>query len=102
MNANPFEMLKQLGSLKSEMEKLKSEMKNVKVTGSSGAGMVNITLNGEYHVETVEISDELMKMGDKGMIEVLVASAFNDAGQRLQETLGDRSREMATKMGVSI
>ncbi len=100
---DPYDLMKQMNTIKNQMESLKAEMKNLVATGTAGAGMVNVSINGEYSVTRIEISDELFSMNDKGMIEVLTASAFNDATVKLRELMEEKSRSlMAQSMGMNI
>ncbi len=100
---NPYDLMKQMNTIKTQMENLKAELKNLIATGTAGAGMVNVSINGEYKVTKIEISDELYSMNDKGMIEVLIASAFNDATVKLKDLVDEKSRSlMAREMGINI
>lgn len=63
-------------NLESEVEKV---LKTKTITGTSGAGLVEITINGIFEVLNVNISLELLSPEKKGMIETLVVSAFGEA-----------------------
>ncbi len=63
-------------NLESEVEKV---LKTKTITGTSGAGLVEITINGIFEVLNVNISSELLSPEKKGMIETLVVSAFGEA-----------------------
>lgn len=93
--------MKQLGSLQSKLTEMKEEMEKTTAEGTSGAGMVKVIINGAYQVKKVEISDELMGMNDKGMLEVLIASAFNDASEHMKAKIEEQSKGMASSMGLN-
>lgn len=100
---NPYEMLSRMNSIRSQMETLKAELRNLVATGSAGAGMVELSINGEYRVTKLEISDELYAMNDRKMLEVLIAGAFNDATEKLKELIEEKSRSlMANELGMNI
>lgn len=98
--ANPFDMLKQMGKLNSQMDVIKDEMKNIRGTGSAGAGMVEVTLNGEYQVEKIHIAPEMLTLDTPATLEVLLTSAFNDAGNKVKENLETTMRARLASMGI--
>ena len=85
MNINPFEMMKQLGSLESRMKAMKEEISKITAEGSSGAGLVSVTLNGEYQVQKFSINPVIIEKSEKDTMEVLIQSAFNDASQKIKK-----------------
>ncbi|MBO8437208.1 MAG: YbaB/EbfC family nucleoid-associated protein [Spirochaetes bacterium] len=93
-NMNPFELMKTMGSIQSQMKTIKEELSKITATGSAGAGLVEATVNGEFMVQKITISDSAMAMNDKGAIEVLTASAINDAINKVKEKTEERSREL--------
>ena len=93
-NMNPFELMKTMGSIQSQMKTIKEEIAKLTATGSAGAGLVEATVNGDFMVQKITISDSAMAMNDKGTIEVLTASAINDAMNKIKEKTEERSREL--------
>jgi DNA-binding protein YbaB len=57
--------------------------------------MAKVQLGGRYDVRRIELSDELMRE-DKGIIEDLIAAAFNDAVKKLDEGSTDAFSQMAS------
>ena len=91
---NPFELMKAMGSIQSQMKTIKEELSRITATGSAGAGLVEATVNGEFLVQKITISDSAMAMNDKGALEVLIASAVNDATAKVKEATEARSRDI--------
>ena len=60
-------------------------MEAITVTGSAGAGLVNITVNGKGRVTSVQISEQVYELGDVHTAEVLIAAAFNDAVEKAEK-----------------
>jgi len=46
-------------------------------TASSGAGMIEVKVNGEFEVIDINIDDSLLE--DKSSLQILLISAINDA-----------------------
>ena len=55
MNINPLELLKNAQAMKESMAKMQEELQNIEETGSSGGGLVKITMNGKFELLKVEI-----------------------------------------------
>ena len=101
MNMNPFDMLKQMGSLNAQMEQVKGEMNKLTATGSAGAGMVEISINGLYQVLKVTISPDMLQFSkDTSTLEVLIASAFNDASGKIKQSLEDLTKSKLAGFGI--
>ena len=79
---NPFGF--DLNILQEKVKELEASMEKLVVTGSSGAGMVEVTVNGKNRVVGVSISNQVYEIGDKSTLEVLVVAAVNDAMQKLE------------------
>ena len=91
---NPFELMKAMGSIQSQMKTIKEEIAKITATGSSGAGLVEATVNGEFAVQKITISDSAMAMNDKNTLEVLIASAVNDAVEKVKAETEAKSRDI--------
>ena len=45
---NPFDLLKNPQAIQAELEKVKNQLAQITVSGSSGGIMVQVTLNGNF------------------------------------------------------
>ena len=62
-------------------EKIKDSqerIKQIKVEGSSGGGLVKVILNGNSEIEKIDISEKIFSE-DKTMLEDLIIAAHNEA-----------------------
>lgn len=98
MALNPFELMKNLQDLQAKMGGMQEKLKTVRVTGSAGAGMVTVELNGDLRAEKVVISPEVVDPADIRMLEDLVLAAVSDALARLKDRLRE---EMAQATGFA-
>lgn len=89
------ELLQQAKKMQEQMQKAQEEAAKRSVTGESGAGLVRVELGGRYDARKIELNDELMKE-DKGIIEDLIAAAFNDAVKKLEVENKDAMSSMAS------
>ncbi|MEN9432838.1 MAG: hypothetical protein RLZZ422_427 [Pseudomonadota bacterium] len=77
-------LMKQAQKMQENMQKAQQEVAELEITGQSGGGLVTVVITGRHECKRVTIDPSLFE-DDKDMIEDLVAAAFNDAAQRLDE-----------------
>lgn len=87
------DIMREMQNLKSRFETMQSELAALEVTGESGAGMVKVTLNGQFETRRVQIDPEAMN--DREMLEDLIAAASNNAMQRVREAIQERYSGLA-------
>ena len=82
-------LMKQAQAMQENMKKAQEELGSVEVEGSSGAGLVKVTMTCRHDVKRVAIDPSLLAE-DKDMLEDLVAAAFNDAVRRAETVSTER------------
>ena len=80
-----FDKLKDLGGLmqqaqamQQKVQELQAELERLEIVGSSGAGLVKVTVNGKNEMRRLEIDASLFKPEDKGVVEDLIVAARED------------------------
>ena len=68
-------------------ERLQKQMAEMRIEGSSGGGMVTVTMSGTKQVLAVKISPEAFAAGDAEMLEDLILAAVNVAAQKADEAV---------------
>ncbi len=99
MAVNPFDMLKQLQEMQSRMGEIQEKLRTLRVTGTSGGGLVTVEMNGQMEVDKVTITPEAVDPRDVHMLEDLVLSALTDALNHLKEKLKE---EMSLFSGLNL
>ena len=69
--------------LEARMKESQQKIKEIKVVGVSGSNSVKITLDGDGEMQTISLTDEIMKE-DKTIIEDLIVAAHNSAKSQLK------------------
>ena len=92
MNINPFELLKNAQKIQEQMGSFQERLSDIMATGSSGAGMVEIDINGKLDVIAVRISPEIT--GDVEMLQDLIMSAFTDGMAKVREEIAEQASAM--------
>ena len=93
-------LMKNLPKIREEMGKLQERMGQIVAEGDAGAGMVKASVNGHLEVQRVLLSDEVLKMNDKEMLEDLIASAVNHALKKARQLVAEETNKMAMGLGL--
>ena len=84
-------IMKQAQAVQENLKKAQEELARMEVIGSSGGGLVEVTMTCRHDIRKVSIDESLMG-DDREVLEDLVAAAVNDAVRRVekvsQETMG--------------
>jgi DNA-binding YbaB/EbfC family protein len=93
-------LLKQAQQMQRELDRVREQLRETTCEGSAGGGAVRVLVTGDRQVTRVEISDEVLASGDKGLIEDLILSALRDGGEKA----GKLAREAIGKVtgGVNL
>ncbi|MBP9842155.1 MAG: YbaB/EbfC family nucleoid-associated protein [Simkaniaceae bacterium] len=80
-------MKKQARQLEEQLSKMQDGLKQKRVVGQAGGGLVEITLDGERAVKEVTIKRECVDPNDIEGLQDLIIGAFEDAAIKLGEEL---------------
>ncbi len=94
--AELMEMLRNPQAIQARVEELRARTVRIQATGSSGGGMVRITLNGALDMLSCEIAPEAVDPKEVGLLQDLVRAAYNDASAKVRE---ETQRELAGELG---
>ena len=93
---NLGQMLKKAGELQAKMAELQEQMAVVEVTGTSGGGMVRVTLSGKGEARKVAIDPAIAD--DTDVMEDLIVTAFNDAKAKVEAQMAEKMGELTGGM----
>jgi DNA-binding YbaB/EbfC family protein len=80
-------MLKQAQEMQARLQK---EMAELRVEGSSGGGMVAVTVDGHKNVVALKLDPEVVSRDDIDMLQDLIVAALNDASAKVDEHLAGK------------
>ncbi len=95
MNINPFDMLKNAKVLQEQMSKMQETMEGIVATGSSGGGIVKISINGKFEMLSVIIDPVAVDPRDVPMLQDLIRAAYSDAFSKIKDDLQSRIGPLA-------
>lgn len=78
-------LLKNANEIQGRMQEMQESLKRLRLTGTAGGGMVTVEMNGQQQVLSCSIEESLFASGDREMVEDLVASACNQALEKVRE-----------------
>lgn len=81
---NLGQMMKQAQEMQTKMQEMQEKLVEIEISGSSGAGMVTIRLNGKGEMLGTKIDPSLFNSDDSEVVEDLIVAAFNDAKGKLE------------------
>ncbi len=70
--------------------KLLEQLRQVRVEGTAGGGVIRIEMDGEQNVLSVKIEPQILAGQDATMLEDLIRAAFNDAHKKVLEKTRER------------
>jgi hypothetical protein len=83
-------------------ERLQKELAELRIEGTSGGGMVTVTMSGTRQVVALKISPEAIQSGDVEMLEDLVVAAIRAATAKVEEAVQERLGGMAGGLGLKL
>lgn len=87
-------------TIEKQMTEMQGKLDTIEVEGASGGGLVKIRCSAKGRVLGVSIDDSLLVPADKGILEDLIAAAFNDARAKADAVSGAEMARMQQGMGL--
>ncbi|MGB7288059.1 MAG: YbaB/EbfC family nucleoid-associated protein [Salaquimonas sp.] len=87
-------IMKQAKEMQAKMAEMQEGLALVEASGTSGAGMVTVTLSGKGDLRSLSIDPSLVKDGEVEMIEDLIIAAHADAKGKVEAIMAEKTREM--------
>ena len=87
---NMQQMMKQMQKMQKKMAQEQEKLKDARIVGTAGGGMVAVTVTGHKEVVDVEIKEEAVDPDDIEMLQDLVLAATNEAMNKADELTQER------------
>lgn len=87
-------------TIQKQMNETQAKLDSLEVEGSAGGGLVKIRASAKGRVIGVAVDDSLLAPADKGILEDLIAAAFNDARAKADEVAGAELAKAQSGMGL--
>lgn len=97
---NPFDMLKNIEQMKSQLGTMQEELKQITATGSSGGNIVNVTINGKFEIINLKLDPICVDPRDVQMLQDLIVAAHHDAMSKIQEAIKEKYGPLLNRMNI--
>jgi DNA-binding YbaB/EbfC family protein len=87
-------LMKQATQLKAKMEEMQAELDQITVDGTSGGGLVTVTLTAKGEMKGVRIDGSLVKPEEKEIVEDLIVAAHADARRKGEALLAEKMQAL--------
>jgi nucleoid-associated protein EbfC len=87
-------------TIQKQMGEMQGKLDGIEVEGAAGGGLVKIRCSAKGRVLGVSVDDSLLVPADKGILEDLIAAAFNDARAKADAVSGEEMARMQQGMGL--
>lgn len=96
-------LMQQAQAMQQRLQDAQARMAETSATGTSGGGLVTLSLRGAGEITAVVIDDSLMVPGEAEILADLIVAAHADAKRQLDAVNGELMREAAGPMaGMNI
>jgi len=83
-------MNKIMQQVQDTQKKLQEELSKMRISASSGGGMVEVTLDGSKQMIAVKIDPQAVNAEDVEMLQDLIVAAYNEAFRRAEEEASEK------------
>ncbi|GBQ97482.1 YbaB/EbfC family nucleoid-associated protein [Asaia lannensis] len=87
-------LMKQASQMQSRMEEVQNTLNALTVEGSSGAGLVGVTLTGKGDMRGLRIDPKLADPNEVEMLQDLIIAAFADARTKVEAASAEEMRKV--------
>jgi hypothetical protein len=93
-------MLKQVSQMQQKMEEMQAKLLGLEVSGSAGAGMVTVTLNGKGEMRGIRLDPKLFAEGDAEMLQDLIIAAHADAKRKAEAMSQEEMQKLTAGLPI--
>lgn len=93
-------IMKQAQAMQKKMEEMQEKLALEEVEGTSGGGMVKVTLNGKFEMKAIKIDPTLVIADEADILEDLIIAAFNDAKNKVDAKMQNSMADMTGGMNL--
>ena len=88
-------LMKQAQAMQQKLQDAQGRLASTVVEGSSGGGMVKVSLSGSGDLKSAAIDDSLLQPGEGEVLADLIVAAHADAKRKLDQTQAEMMKEVA-------
>jgi hypothetical protein len=93
-------LMKQAGQMQQKMQEMQERLDGLVLEGSSGAGMVTVSLTGKGEMRGVRIDLKLIDPADMEMLQDLIVAAHADARRKVDAAAAEEMHKVTGGMSL--
>ncbi len=83
-------LMKQAQKMQEQMQRAQEELEEMEIEGTSGGGMVKVTMSAKKVVSSININPDVVDVDDITMLEDLIVAALNDAYAKADKVYAEK------------
>ena len=97
---NLGQLQKMLQTAKEMQDNMQRELAELRLEGTSGGGMVAVTLDGHKNIVAIRLDPEVVNREDVEMLQDLIVAAVHDAAAKADEEMARRLGSMGAGLKI--
>ena len=93
-------MMGKVKEMQAKMEGMQAELEELEAEGTSGGGMVTVTLTGKGVMKGVKIDPSMLKEQEGEILEDLIVAAHNQAKDRAEEAAREKTADLTAGLPI--
>jgi len=94
------DLFKQAKAMQEKAAEMQAQLASIEVEGSSGGGLVRVTLSGKNELKRVAIDPSLLKPEEREIVEDLLVAAHADARVKVEQKMAEQMQKLAGGLGL--
>ena len=95
-----FDLVKQAQEMQGRMQEMQEQLAQVEIDGTSGGGLVVVTLTGNGDMKRLKIDPSLIRPDEPEVVADLIVAAHADAKGKAETEKQRRMQEFAGGLGL--
>ena len=91
---------KQMWELQKKARAIQKELKETEVEAKAANGLVTVIFNGEQHIQSIDIADEMLSPEKKRELEKALQQAISEAISRVQAIAAEKMKAIAGDLNI--
>ncbi|MCX8140625.1 MAG: YbaB/EbfC family nucleoid-associated protein [Thermogemmata sp.] len=93
-------LLRNSGKLQEQLQQFQQQLGQIVVEASAGGGYVTARMNGRLELVDLRLSEDLLALQDREMMEDLIVAAVNQALHQVRQRIAEEGAKIATQLGL--
>lgn len=87
-------LMKQAQAMQAKLQEAQADMERTEVQGTSGGGMVSVSLTVKGDLRSISVDPSLLKADEKEIVEDLIVAAHADARRKAEFVMQEKMKSV--------